>query len=80
MQSQPRSPCSFALLLTAFPLSLCAVPSSVSASKHLLYSIDEVLRHGDAESYFKGIPMEKLEEMLKSESHADSQAFRAKGR
>lgn len=45
-------------------LSLRVLPS-VSASKHLLYSIDEVLRHGDAESYFKGIQSEKLEEMLK---------------
>jgi len=38
-----------------------------SVTRHLLHSVDEVLRRGESQEYFKNVPQEKLEQMMRSE-------------
>lgn len=43
------------------------VEFDAAMTRHLLHSVDEVLRRGESQDYFKNVPQEKLEQMMTSE-------------
>ena len=40
------------------------VEFDATVTRHLLHSVDEVLRRGESQDYFKNVPQEKLEQMM----------------